>query len=272
MRSEMYRSVSPLAARHLLAAGLAMLLLPACDGDSNGTTGGAGQMPPSVLPGPPRCPAPQAVACIDQTIDQLRLFPAVNPAMVTTESKGGGVFESRIDARAGTVNPTMSFVYVRFGADTLEKVAIGDEQAFESMDWDVAFRRYIIRDNSGASGPSCVEAAESGAPFTSLATVPAALGFEKDIFLEPPACMATGPLNELGGPLTAISTFYNYINCLTMTGEVFVIKLRDGRHVAMEVLAYYPKNVQDACNSTGSLPMGSSGGGQFHIRWKLIPG
>ena len=271
MRSEMYRSVSPLAARHLQAAAVVMLLLlPACDGDS-GTTG-PGQMPPPVLPGAPRCPAPKEVACIDQTIDQLRLFPAVNPAVVTTEAKGSGVFESRIDARAGTVNPTMSFVYVRFGADTLEKVAIGDEQAFESMDWDVAFRRYIIRVNSGASGPSCVEAAESGAPFNSLAAVPAALGFEKDIFLEPPACMATGPLNELGGPLTAISTFYNYINCLTMTGEVFVIKLRDGRHVAMEVLAYYPKNVQDACNSSGSLPAGSSGGGQYHIRWKLIPG
>lgn len=260
MRSE---SCSPTLRLVPVAAALSLL---ACEGSSNQMT--TTTPPPT---GAPRCTMPAQVACVDQMIDQMRLFPTVNPGTVTTEVKPGGVFESQIDARAGGMMPTLSFIYVKFTDQGLQKVAIGDEQAFESMDWDIAFRRYLIRSNSGASGPSCVEAAESGVPFANLTTVPGALGFEKDLYLEPPACMATGPMNELGGPLTAIGTFFSYAMCLQMTGEAFVIRLKDGRHVALEVLAYYPKAVQDACNASGTLPSGTSGGSQYHIRWKFLP-
>ena len=47
-------------------------------------------------------------------------------------------------------------MYAKFTANGLVKLdTLSDMTALDSMDWDIAFRRYVVRINSGFSGPSC---------------------------------------------------------------------------------------------------------------------
>ncbi len=226
--------------------------------------------PPLPAAGEPRCLAARTVGCVDQAIASLRLLTEPSPAVVTTTTVDG-VFESKIDATGGGLPPSLSYVYVRFAEDGLEKVAIGDEGAFESMGWDLAFRRYLIRVNGGASGPSCVDAAVAGdAPLNSLQQVPTGLEYDTDLYFEEPSCAPSDNTDPMGGPLTAISGYFSYEACLAMTGENYVIRLASGRYVAMKVTTYYSKTAQDYCNLEGRLPGGPSGAGQMTIRWKFL--
>jgi hypothetical protein len=234
----------------------------ACEGDAS---------PPLPAAGQARCLAPREVSCVDQTIATLRLLSAPNPAAVSTAPPQEGIYESQIDATGGGLPPSQSYVYVRFGEAGLEKVAIGDEQAFESMGWDIAFRRYLIRVNGGVSGPACVDVARAGTgPLTSLQQVPSGLQFQTDLFLEPTTCAASENTDLMGGPLTALADYWSYEACVAMTGENFVIRLANGRYVAMQVVAFYEGAVQDFCNREGRLPGGPSGAGQMVIRWKYL--
>jgi hypothetical protein len=258
----------PALASHLLCATVALAgLQTACDGGDEPSGN-----PPPAPASEPRCAAPRTVGCVDQSIASLRLLTAPSPAAVTTTVVESGIYESQIDATGGGLPPSLSFVYVRFGEAGLEKVDIGDEAAFESMDWDLAFRRYLIRVNGGASGPSCVDVAAVGdAPLASLARVPLGVEYETDLFLEPPTCTAgENNTDPMGAPLTAISGYFSYEACLAMTGENYIIRLRNGRYVAMQVIAYYSKPVQERCNQDRRLPGGPSGAGSMVIRWKYL--
>ena len=190
---------------------------------------------------------------------------------MTNQALAGGVFESTVDASGGGITPTQSYVYVRFTANGLEKVAISDEAAFSSMDWDIALRRYVIRVNGGSSGPSCVDAAliDHGA-LGEQTVLPAAVGWETDLFLQPPTCTLGTDEAPAGGPLTAISGYYRYDGCLVMNDAIFAVRLKTGATVALQVASYYNKAAQDYCNSMGRLPGGASGAGQFVLRWKFI--
>jgi hypothetical protein len=249
--------------RPLAALLIALGTTVGCDGQDD--------PPPTPVASEARCQMPRPVACTDEATAALRLHQEANPNPVISAALGGGVFESRLDASGGGIAPTQSFLYVRFTPDGLQKVALGDEEAFASMEWDLAFRRYIIRSNGGASGPSCAEAALSDRPFESLTAVPASLGYESDKFLAPPTCALTPDGSPLGGPLTAIYDYYSYEACLAMTGRAFVLRLGDGRNVALEILGYYPDAVQTFCNENNRLPGGPSGAGQFRLRWKFLP-
>jgi hypothetical protein len=255
--------------KRALAVLLAGALCAACEGDGpSGGTPDGGQPPPS---SGPRCEY-REVPCTDEAIVKLTLKTAPNMGMVTSRALGNGVFESIVDATSGGIAPNTSYVYVRFDNQGLQKVAVGDEAAFTSMDWDVAFRRYVIRVNGGASGPSCVQAAVSDRTFDEMTAVPPALEYVSDAFLAPPACMVADDGSPLGGPLTAISEYFRYEQCLIMTGQAFVVRLRDGRHVGLEILAYYRDDVQAYCNTNLKLPGGQTFAGLFRLRWKFLPG
>jgi hypothetical protein len=247
-----------------MAALLTGVVSLACEGDNTGAA------PPPTGPAGPRCEA-RAVPCTDEAIVKLVLKTAPSPGPVSNNVLPSGVVESTVDARAGGIAPMTSFVYVRFGAQELQKVALGDEAAFTSMDWDLAFRRYIIRVNGGASGPSCVQAAVGDRPFDAMTEVPPALEYVSDEFLAPPTCALASDGSPLGGPLTAISEYFRYEECLIMTGQAFVVRLRDGRHVALEILGYYPDTVQAYCNMNLRLPGGATNAGAFKLRWKFLP-
>ncbi len=212
------------------------------------------------------------VVCSDQAIAKLDLkVPAATELIVNTPDGTG--WSSTIDASGGGVLPTDSYVYATFGATGLVKVALGDQAALDSMGWDIAFRRFIIRLNGGDSGPSCTGAAAlpMGTSYEQVTQVPSAATFAVDDFLDaPPGC---GFLDDGSGlttsPATALASFYAYTTCVTMTGRVFVVQTASGRHLKLTVSTYYATEAgQTMCNTSGSS--GTTPGGTVRLRWAFL--
>ncbi len=210
-------------------------------------------------------------ACEDQSISQLDFFDTVNPTSIAEEGTTAGEFTSVIDATAGGMNPTESYVYARFTPEGLEKVELSDEDAFGSTGWDIAFRRFIIRLNSGVSGPSCVEGARTApaTTFETLTEAPASLSYHREAYFTEGSCDLVPDGSGLGSPATVLSSFWEYPGCVKMTGNVYVVRLADGRLVKLQVLGYYPPENQEACDTTGTVPV-PSGGGRIRVRWAFL--
>jgi len=210
------------------------------------------------------------VMCTDQSIQQLPLFRPVNNGTVGN-MVAGGVFTSTIDATAGGITPTESYVYAKFNSDVgLTAVAIGDEDAFNSLDWDIAFRRYIIRLNSGVSGPSCVTGARTapGTTFDSVTAVPDGLTFNAEQYFTA-TCDFVPDGSGLGGPGTVLQSYWSYSACLKMTGNVYILQLADGHAVKLQVLDYYTPASQMQCDTMNTIPE-PSGAANYTIEWAYL--
>ncbi|MFO0760738.1 MAG: HmuY family protein [Byssovorax sp.] len=238
-------------------------------GGAGGGTGGTGGGAPA-----PKCTMPTAVPCSDAVILQMNLKKDVTPGLITSQADGDG-FTSNIDATAGGAfaSEPNSYTYGKFTDAGLTKVDISDEDALDSMAWDIAFRRYVVRINSGNSGPSCVEAARlPGKPkYEDVTTVDAGLLFHKDDYFTQSCDLIPDGSGLMGSPATALSSYWTYPGCVQMTDHVFVIALADGRHVKFQVNDYYKPDVQEKCDTTGSIPMTGTGSANFIVRWAYLP-
>jgi hypothetical protein len=228
--------------------------------DDAGTDGGTA----------PSCVEHEAL-CQDESIGMLMLQSEPSAALITEEGTTAGEFTTHIDATAGGFGaPPQSYVYGRFTDAGLEVVRIDDETSLESGDWDIAFRRFVMRLNSGVSGPGCVEAGRTapGSTFDAVTSVPADVEFFAEEYLSGDSCEFIADATGMG-PQTVLSSYFAYASCLSMTGNVYIVALGDGRHVKLEVISYYTPSVQDACDSTGTAPM-PTGSGNMRIRWAFL--
>lgn len=217
------------------------------------------------------------VMCIDQSLEGLLLYedPA-EQTLVTDETGDRSAFYSYVDARAGGQSPSTSYVYARFTDDGLEQVAIGDEAALESTEWDIAFRRFVIRLNSGTSGPGCVVGAPalfdaSDEEFDQLTAVPGDLELTEEQYFSGSCELVEDGSGLPGAPATTLAHFWAYGDggCLEMTHDVYVLALADGRHVKLQVRSYYTPENQEICDS-GSPPPMPSGSANIRFRWQFI--
>jgi hypothetical protein len=222
---------------------------------------------------PFECMGNPDVPCIDESFQDLGLFETVNAAAVTDESlDGADSFITHIDTTAGGMTPTESFVYVRFTDTGLEKLDISDDDAFSDTDWDLGLRRFVIRLNSGVSGPSCVTAGRTapGTTFDGLTEVPDGLQYRTEEYFTAD-CGYVSDGSGIGSPGTALASFWTYPGCVQMTGNVYVVQRADGRHVKLQVLSYYEPDVQQICQDTGALPPNMpSGSGNIRIMWSFL--
>jgi len=224
---------------------------------------------PTADTGAPQACAASTVRCTDQSVALLRLFEPAAPAALTEEGTPGA-FRTLIDARAGGSMATQSYVYVRFTDAGLEQLPIGDEAAFRSLDWDLAVRRFVIRINSGVGGPGCVQAARTapGTTFDALTTLPTGLSWRTEAYFTD-SCELVSDGSGIGAPGTALSSFWAYQSCVQMTGNVFAVALRNGRHVKLQVLSYYDPEPQAACDRTGMVPAPNNAG-MIRLRWSFL--
>lgn len=250
-----------MSARHTGAALLASLSI-AC-------------APPTETPDGPVCTEPSAIACEAELIEHLSLVEgAVSPQQITNERDGSGI-KSVVDARAGglTADPRQPYLYARFRGGGLEKVELDDKEALSSMEWDIAFHRYIVRLNGGSSGPSCVAAAPvAGADYDALTSAPADLAFVVDEQLSATCAFradseAQDPANEQDYG-AALRGWYQYVGCLQTTYDPFVIRLADGRLVKLVVTHYYADDAQTECNETETSS--HAGAGVLQVRWAFL--
>ncbi|MEM9066912.1 MAG: HmuY family protein [Myxococcota bacterium] len=217
-----------------------------------------------------RC-EPTSSACVDEQIVQLGLFDNIAEGGIENEDLGTH-WRTRIDARGGGFMTSQSYLYLRFTDGGAEKLELSDETAFDSGDWDMAFRRFVMRLNSGVSGPSCVAAGRTAADtdFDTLAAVPDGLAFRTEEYYSTPDCSVVPDGSGLGSPGTALASYWTYRSCVEMTGNVYVVQLPSGRHIKLEVETYYTPEVQVACDRDGMLPPGPSGSGNVQILWAFI--
>ncbi|NUP06077.1 MAG: hypothetical protein HOW73_08465 [Polyangiaceae bacterium] len=238
-------------------------------GGSGGSDGSGGSGPVE-----PACTEPTAVRCEDQVILGMNLQSEPAPGGIETTAEGDG-FVSVIDATAGGAFATTpdSYTYGRFTDTGLEKVSISDEDSLTSMDWDIAFRRYVGRINSGNSGPSCVAAARvPGAPmYDELTSVPDDLTFRKDEYFTENCELIPDGTGLEGSPATALSSYWTYPGCVQMTGNVYVVQLASGRHVKLTVTNFYNDESQEQCQTQGTVPMQDTGSANIRIRWAFLP-
>jgi hypothetical protein len=213
------------------------------------------------------------VPCTDESVSALVLFDKVSKAQVKDELHEGDTFESVIDATAGGMTPTQSFVYARFTEEGLKRVDVSDEQAFRSLDWDIAFRRYVIRLNSGVSGPGDVSAARTqpDTDFDGLSDQPDNLDFRKEEYFTESCDFVNDSSGLPGGPGTALASFWSYPGCVSMTHYVYVLEVTQPkkRHVKLEVQAYYSLAAQRTCDTSGRVSQ-PSGAGNLRVRWAFI--
>lgn len=264
-----------------------LVLALACDPSTPpaGSDAGADAGPPS--DGGADAPAPtctpHAPICQDTQIAELLLYDTPAAAgLVTEEGTTAGEFTTHIDATAmpggamGTT-PTTSYVYARFTDTGLEQVLLSDEDAFASTDWDISFRRFVIRLNSGVSGPGCVTGARViGDPaFDAVTEVPAGLSlYDETYYTEssPGSCTIVGDGSGLpGSPDAVLAGYWRYSSsmCLSMSGYVYVIATGSGRHVKAQVLSYYSPANQVICDA-GGTPTPPSGSANFRVRWAFL--
>lgn len=243
-------------------------------GDGGNTAVDAGvdaAMPDAGPTRTPVCTDPTAVTCTDQSVLELNLFTDVNPGAIENTADGTG-FVSHVDATGGGFDPTLSYVYARFTDEGLVRVEVGDEAAFDSMEWDVAFRRFVIRLNSGVSGPSCVGGARTaaGTDYAALTAPPDGLEYRTEAYFTD-TCEIVPDGSGLGSPGTALQSFWEYTGCVKMTGNVYVIRLANGRRLKATVDSYYDPAIQETCDTTDSIPMGSpTGAGNIRLRWAFL--
>jgi hypothetical protein len=259
--------------------GLVSLALGACGSTPADTNDAAMSMGDAGPPdsGMPMTCAPVAPTCVDEQISMLDLFSTVSTRIVEEESADPGTHVSHIDSMAGGVSPSESYVYARFTDAGLVRVDISDQDAFASTEWDIAFRRFIIRLNSGVSGPSCVQAARlpndpgTGGPpaFDSVTSVPGGLAFHSEVYMTA-SCSIVPDESGLMSPATVLSSFWTYPGCVSMSHNVYILTLADGRNVKLEVVGYYNPTDQANCDATGAMPTTTGSSGNIRIHWAYL--
>lgn len=217
------------------------------------------------------CQTQAAVECRDQTLVALQMTPnEVTPGLIDNTTLVEGGFHSHVDATAGGFDGDEGYVYARFTNDGLEKVAITDDESFDSVDWQVSFRRFVIRLNSGVGGPGCVTAARGPVDldFTCPELDAELLEFNAEQFMSPGTCDIIPDGSGLGSPGVLLQNFWDYPGCVQMTGNVYFIALDDGRFVKMRVTHYYSEASQQDCQDTDSTD--SVGSGNIQIDWAFV--
>ena len=215
------------------------------------------------------CEEPAEVECVDDLILDLSLHDdEVSDGAVTTSAEGED-FVTAIDATAGGYNNATQnpWVYLKFTEDGAEKVEIDDETALESMDWDLAARRFILRLNGGSSGPSCVGAATfMESSYDELTEIPDGLSYGVDDYYTSDCTLINDSSGLPDNPQVVLGAWWEYPGCVATTGYPHLIQTADGRVLKLVVEAYYGSGQED-CNATGAAGDDSA---NLQVRWRWM--
>lgn len=177
-------------------------------------------------------------------------------------TESGGVFSATIDASAGGMDLSRSNPFVYLDLETGTRVDITDFEALQETDWDLAFKRVLIRTNSSDSGPGQVMLAKlSLTTFEAVTAAPdSAEAYYTDITLDEECELLIDPI---GNPIAAINhlnmnnpsgsaSWYNYDGGVSPnTGDIYIVR-------------------NDGDDTTYKLEILSWASGVFEIRWAAL--
>ncbi len=252
----------------LALALLSFAILPAtaCTGakDDTATTDDSGVNTDAV------CTEAVEPTCVDAMIQDLSLHDDKTSRGDVTTVTDGEDFVTSVDASAGGYQQAANnaWTYLRFEDDGAVKLTLDDESALASMDWHMSMRRFIVRINSGDSGPSCVGAAGLRAyTYEDLTSVPDGIDFKFDDYYTDDCTIVNDSSGLPGSPQVAMGAWWSYTSCVETTGTPFLIQLEDGRIVKLRIETYYDGDGQQECNEGGAT---SAESGFLTLRWRFM--
>lgn len=213
----------------VVVAGLSSFLglLIGCGGEGGETSTGD----PTVVP-----------ACLPEREKAIGPVEKVSAGEVTVLADASGVKTLFIDATAGGLMEQANFPWTYINLGTASRVDITDTEADTSAGWDLAFKRPIIRTNSGAGAVG-----NGGAAFLKEATFDAVTkesAQSADIKIESwfdDKCVLQ--VDEGGYTRTTFDGWYDYggqqTHAVTPHPGVFVVTGGDGQAYKVELESYY---------------------------------
>ena len=158
----------------------------------------------------------------------------------TPDEERPQTFTTVVDASAGgsAGQATQPFLYLDLEAEGgAAAVAIDDVAAFQSSDWDIALKRFVIRANSGDSGPGDEEVATvMSEELTADDDVPSELFADEDWT----GAECTLVQDNTGGPRTRFSNWYQVqAGRFEPRPVVHLVRLGGGRYAEIDVVTYY---------------------------------
>jgi hypothetical protein len=209
--------------------------------------GGSGDVIPSACSGALR----QALGLVDE----------VSSATVATLSSGAELVLF-VDASAGGLGGQDTFPWVYVSLTTGEAVALTDLEALESKAWDLALKRFVIRTNSGDSGPGEGGALRVGLPWDSVDS--STLGdrtLSTESWFDADCNLTTDEQGELVTTFTGWSEYDQASHVLAPADAVYLTRGGDGKRYKVAILDYYAN------------PDGSAGrtAGRYKLRVAALP-
>jgi len=162
--------------------------------------------------------------CYNEIVDTLVPIDKVATTPTTFDCKDG-VCDVTLDATAGGMSASHSNPWVYLSLKDNKILELNDNEAFNSQDWDLAFKRTLIRSNSEDSGIGTVEVAKAdGVDFDTTTELPTKLDqdFIGDKFMD------SGCVVIAGTGMSALNTAFD--NWFDMKPDA------DGKH------RVYPKD------------------------------
>lgn len=204
-----------------------------------------------------------AMRCQNKMADEWPFVktPSTGAVQVTVTD---GVSEATIDAAAGGSANAKRNAFVYLDLDAGQKVAVDDFAAFSDTTWELAFKRVVIRSNSGDSGLGSVKVGKlSKAKFEDIKIFPPGIELKTDISLSPTCVVLTDPIgtprtvfNDLNptNP-TGSESWYEYGGASGITpaqGDIYILSDSDkGKSYKMQILSW--------------------AAGIYKIRWQALP-
>ncbi len=211
--------------------------------------------------GPAEPDAPATCDPIALLPDGYRPVAEVSAGAVTNEPDPvlPDVFTTTVDASAGgsAGQAAQPFVYLDLEAEGgAGKVEVDDVASFEATDWDIALKRFVIRSNSGDSGPADAEVASVQSE---------ELTFDDDVpsdrFSDDDWSGSDCVLEQAnGGPRTRFTNWYRVqAGRFEAQPVVHLVRLGGGRYAEIDVVTYYGDEADP--NKSGI----------YVLRWRRFP-
>jgi hypothetical protein len=220
---------------------------------SGGSTvnGGSGSDDEPVLPS----------ACSGALRQALGLVDEVSTATVAPIASGAELVLF-IDASAGGLGGQDAFPWVYVSLSTGQAVALTDLEALESPDWDLAFKRFVIRTNSGDSGPGTGGALRVGLPWESVdGSTQGDRALLTESWFDQDCNLTIDEQGELVTTFTGWSEYDQASHVLAPADAVYLTQGGDGKRYKVAILDYYAN------------PDGSTGrtAGRYKVRVAALP-
>lgn len=258
-----FKSCLALAA---LCCGLGCESEPVASDEANAGSGGTANGGSANTAGSPNGgsgaePAVIPSSCSGALRQALGLVDEVSSATVVTISSGAELVLF-VDASAGGLGGQDDFPWVYISLATGEAVALSDLEALESNAWDLAFKRFVVRTNSGDSGPGQGGALRVGLPWDSIdGNTQGDRMLSTESWFDQDCNLTTDDQGELVTTFTGWSEYDQATHVLAPADVVYLVQGAGGARYKLAILDYYAN------------PDGSSGrtAGRYKLRVAALP-